>query len=192
MDDQLNGEPKFLLLYNFFCIVVITFLCLTEARDVFCYFDTRGDDRISVAQVGDVLRALGQNPTEAEIEKCCANWPDTEVRITFEDFLPILHTVIKNRVPQSEEKIIEGLSHFDKEGSGYISVAELRHLLTTLVAAGSAGVGWGQYRPYGQPSSLRVLKSVILGSGQCEVLSGGVLRRAPLSIVSRQVSGGQE
>ncbi|KFD47365.1 hypothetical protein M513_11728 [Trichuris suis] len=105
---------------------------LNEARDVFCYFDTRGDDRISVAQVGDVLRALGQNPTEAEIEKCCANWPDIEVRITFEDFLPILHTVIKNRVPQSEEKIIEGLSHFDKEGSGYISVAELRHLLTTL------------------------------------------------------------
>lgn len=26
--------------------------------------------------LGDVLRALGQNPTEAEIHKCCENWVD--------------------------------------------------------------------------------------------------------------------
>lgn len=36
----------------------------------------QGDERIGVAQVGDVLRALGQNPTEAEIQKCCSHWTD--------------------------------------------------------------------------------------------------------------------
>ncbi|KAL1227844.1 Myosin-2 essential light chain [Trichinella spiralis] len=98
---------------------------LNEAREVFAYFDTKGDERISVTQVGDVLRSLGQNPTNEEIKKCCANWPTP-------DFLPILHTVMKNKEPQSGDKFIEGLSHFDKEGNGFISVAELRHLLTHL------------------------------------------------------------
>jgi len=105
---------------------------LSESRDVFCYFDTKGDERISVAQVGDVLRALGQNPTEAEIKKCCAHWSDPESRISFEDFLPIYQTVNKSREAHTMEEFVEGLSHFDKEGNGLINVAELRHLLTTL------------------------------------------------------------
>ena len=49
---------------------------LSDAREVFNYFDTKGDDRVSVRQVGDVLRALGQNPTESEVKKCCAHWND--------------------------------------------------------------------------------------------------------------------
>ena len=50
---------------------------LSESREVFAYFDTRGDEKIAVSQVGDVLRALGQNPTEAEIRKCCEHWRDS-------------------------------------------------------------------------------------------------------------------
>jgi len=46
--------------------------------------------------------------------------------------LPIYQTVIKNREEHSLEEFVEGLSHFDKEGNGFISIAELRHLLTTL------------------------------------------------------------
>lgn len=38
---------------------------------MFSLFDNRGDGKISVSQLGDVLRALGQNPTEAEVKKCC-------------------------------------------------------------------------------------------------------------------------
>ncbi len=49
---------------------------LADCREVFCYFDSRGDEKINVKQVGDVLRALGQNPTEAEIKKCCDHWSD--------------------------------------------------------------------------------------------------------------------
>jgi len=49
---------------------------LADCREIFCYFDNRGDEKINVKQVGDVLRALGQNPTEAEIKKCCDHWTD--------------------------------------------------------------------------------------------------------------------
>ena len=106
---------------------------LAESRDVFNYFDAKGDGRIGVGQVGDVLRALGQNPTEAEIAKCTGGWAkEADARLSFEDFLPIYQTVAKERHSHSSDDFIEGLSHFDKEGSGLINVAELRHLLTTL------------------------------------------------------------
>ena len=53
-------------------------------------------------------------------------------RIGFDVFLPILQTVSKNRCKDTAEDFIECLRHFDKDGSGYISSADLRHLLTTL------------------------------------------------------------
>lgn len=118
---------------------------LSDCREIFCYFDTKGDEKIHVKQVGDVLRSLGQNPTEAEIQKCCDHWKNSgknfilfyfthflDTRISFEDFVPIYQTVNKSRSPHTMEQFIEGLSHFDREGNGTIAVAELRHLLTTL------------------------------------------------------------
>jgi len=105
---------------------------LADCREIFCYFDSKGDEKINVAQVGDVLRALGQNPTEAEIQKCCEHWTDPDSRISFEEFVPIYQTVNKNRSSHSLDEFVEGLSHFDKDGNGTINVAELRHLLTTL------------------------------------------------------------
>jgi len=74
---------------------------------------------------------MGQNPTEAEVKKCCHQHKPEE-RISFEVFLPILQTVCKSRTSDTAEDFIEGLRHFDKDGNGYISSAELRHLLTTL------------------------------------------------------------
>ena len=42
---------------------------LTEYRDAFALFDKRGDNKIDSDQIGDVLRALGLNPSEAEVKK---------------------------------------------------------------------------------------------------------------------------
>ena len=53
-------------------------------------------------------------------------------RVNFEVFLPIMQAICKNRSTDTAEDFIEGLRHFDKDGNGYISSAELRHLLTTL------------------------------------------------------------
>jgi len=45
------------------------FVLLPEYRDAFVLFDKRGDNKIDSQQIGDVMRALGLNPTEAEIKK---------------------------------------------------------------------------------------------------------------------------
>ena len=41
----------------------------TEFRDAFSLFDKRGDGKIDSDQIGDVMRALNLNPTEAEVKK---------------------------------------------------------------------------------------------------------------------------
>lgn len=82
-------------------------------------------------QVGECLRALGQNPTESDVKKCTHQLKPDE-RISFEVFLPIYQAISKARSGDTADDFIEGLRHFDKDASGYISTAELRHLLTTL------------------------------------------------------------
>lgn len=45
------------------------FFVLIEFREAFVLFDRtpKGEMKISYAQCGDVMRALGQNPTNAEV-----------------------------------------------------------------------------------------------------------------------------
>jgi len=104
---------------------------IIDFQETFSLFDNRGDGKISISQLGDALRAMGQNPTETDVRKC-AHTLKPDDRISFEVFLPILQTISKNRSSDTAEDFIEGLRHFDKDGNGFISSAELRHLLTTL------------------------------------------------------------
>lgn len=39
----------------------------TNYKEAFALFDKRGNGRVSIDQLGDLLRACGQNPTLAEI-----------------------------------------------------------------------------------------------------------------------------
>ena len=43
---------------------ILKIVQISEYKDAFSLFDKRGDNCIDTVQLGDVLRALGQNPTE--------------------------------------------------------------------------------------------------------------------------------
>ena len=54
-------------------------------------------------------------------------------RISFEEFLPIFLSIgQKKHSGSSNEGFVDGLRVFDRDGSGQISAAELRHVLTGL------------------------------------------------------------
>lgn len=123
---------------------------IAEFQETFMLFDTRGDGMIPVSkffvenvitlqkasiflkapQVGEVLRALGTNPTEAEVKRLVQD--HKAERISFETFLPILQTVSSKKITDTVDDFVEGLRHFDKDGNGFITSAELRHMLTSL------------------------------------------------------------
>jgi len=84
---------------------------------------------LTLGGLGSAMRALGQNPTEAELADMLNEVSDDGF-VEFPDFLSMLSR--KMRDTDSEEEIMEAFRVFDKNGTGCISVAEISHVMSNL------------------------------------------------------------
>ena len=50
------------------CSCDVHLSCVEEFREAFSLFDKNGDGTISSTELGTVMRSLGQNPTENELQ----------------------------------------------------------------------------------------------------------------------------
>uniref|UniRef100_A0AAY4DFB8 Calmodulin 2 n=1 Tax=Denticeps clupeoides TaxID=299321 RepID=A0AAY4DFB8_9TELE len=79
-----------------------------EFKEAFSLFDKDGDGTITTKELGTVMRSLGQNPTEAELQDMINEVDaDGNGTIDFPEFLTMMARKMKDT--DSEEEIRENL-----------------------------------------------------------------------------------
>jgi calmodulin len=104
-----------------------------KIREVFDYFDRKGEGKIQTLDLGSAIRCCGSNynPSQQLIKELIEDFdPESSGYMNFETFKEVMK---KNPgYSNVKEDIKEAFKIFDKENTGYISVIELKHVLTTL------------------------------------------------------------
>ena len=100
---------------------------LKECKIIFDLIDKDKDTKITPEELGPALRVCGASPSQQELEMAIQGSGDQSNLINFEKFIDIYEKLINNQ--DSEEDIINELKKLDKNGSGTITVNDLRNLL---------------------------------------------------------------
>jgi len=100
-----------------------------EFKEAFLLWDTNRDGKVSVKELGVMMRSLGANPTEGEL-KVIIQQIGNDGNFDLPAFLQVmLQAQSKIAV---EKEVLEAFKVFDPTNSGVISTAELRHVLMII------------------------------------------------------------
>ena len=104
---------------------------INEFKEAFNIFDKDKDGYITTKELGDIMKNLGQTPSEAELQDMINEVDiDGNGTIDFKEFLGLMAR--KMRDADTEEELIEAFKVFDRDGNGLISGNELQHVMTSL------------------------------------------------------------
>ncbi|ODV62839.1 Mlc1p [Ascoidea rubescens DSM 1968] len=98
-------------------------------KDAFSLFDKKGTGKVPPEALGDLLRAVGQNPTLAEIADLERQLPG---ELDFDTYVKIINRPDGFKPLGDAEDYVRGFQVFDKNMSGFIGVGELRYILTSI------------------------------------------------------------
>jgi len=102
-------------------------------EDVFRFLDKDGNGSIDKRELAAGLRALGLNPTDAEVDALIRT-SDTihpDGRLQLDEFRNMVQTYKKSH-PDPKQEMITAFKVFDRNGDGVIDKTELRQALTSL------------------------------------------------------------
>lgn len=104
---------------------------LETFKEAFTVFDRNQDGSINTKELSTVMRSLGQNPTDAEVQDMINEVDvDGSGAIEFPEFCVMM--VKKMQESDTENEIREAYRVFDKERTGCIAVSEMRLILSNL------------------------------------------------------------
>lgn len=101
---------------------------IREFRDVFSSFDKKGDGYISMKDLDNVIKSLGQNPTKDELNDIIRVFSIKKKRIYFGDFLSIM-SIQMNNYNTELDTILKPYKEFDIASSGIISANDFRRIM---------------------------------------------------------------
>ncbi|XP_033760069.1 myosin essential light chain, striated adductor muscle [Pecten maximus] len=103
---------------------------LKDVFELFDFWDGR-DGAVDAFKLGDVCRCLGINPRNEDVFAVGGTHKMGEKSLPFEEFLPAYEGLMDCEQGTFAD-YMEAFKTFDREGQGFISGAELRHVLTAL------------------------------------------------------------
>lgn len=100
-----------------------------DIRDVFDLLDEDRSGFLDLKELGNGLRALGQNPSESQLEALFRKADvSSDAKITFDEFTR-LFTQCEKKNKVSRDELMKDLAAFDKNGDGIINSNELKEIL---------------------------------------------------------------
>jgi len=102
-----------------------------ELEEAFFLFDYDKDGKITVREVGAAVRSVGLNPTELELKDMINDVNGIGGTVDVQTLSQIIVKRVKD-MKVSPEVLKDCLLVFDKQGTGMISVHDLKMSLTTL------------------------------------------------------------
>lgn len=126
--DSAQGDFQCLITFvsNHTCMPNLWDSCLTVLRSLSFSLGT-----IELHELQQVMRKLGQNPSEAELIEMINSVDDNgDNEIDFEEFLILMKSRIGERDPEKELR--DAFAVFDTDGSGSIDRKELKRLMKKL------------------------------------------------------------
>ncbi|KAL5499920.1 hypothetical protein EMCRGX_G011392 [Ephydatia muelleri] len=104
---------------------------IAEYKEAFVFFDKDGDGTITAKELGAVMRLLGYNPSETDLEDMISDVDlDRNGTIEFGEFVAMMARNVKEA--DQDEEIKEAFRVFDLNGDGYISSNELGQIMGNL------------------------------------------------------------
>ncbi|KAL7526984.1 hypothetical protein ACHAXR_001745 [Thalassiosira sp. AJA248-18] len=105
---------------------------VADLKEAFSMFDIDGDGTITLVELKEVMKSLGQNPTEKELTQMIKSVDDNgDNEIDFEEFL-ILMSSKKPSSSDPDKELKDAFAVFDADNSGSISRSELKKLMKNL------------------------------------------------------------
>jgi len=106
---------------------------IKELHEAFAMFDEDGDESITAVELGNILKKLGQSPSNDELKDMINEVDqDGNGKIDFEEFCSMMAKTSKAGNSSNEDELKEAFKVFDKDGNGKISHEELKTVMESL------------------------------------------------------------
>jgi calmodulin len=107
---------------------------LSEYQDLFDSYDLNKTGEIERKEMKTILKKLGKESTNEEIEQIwkSMNKIESDYTISFDDFVEFIKRYNLSKNSMSTDDIINAFEIFDKNHDGTISINEFKHILMDL------------------------------------------------------------